>query len=48
MKIRSRDMLRPKKFKSKNGNSLCLHSFKFVTIKLVKIVKGNKIVLGLC
>ena len=27
-----------KKFKSKNGNSLCLRSFKFVTFRLVKMV----------
>ena len=32
-----------KKFKTKNGNSLCFKSFKFVTIRLVKMVKRNKL-----
>ena len=33
------------KLKRKNGNSLCLKSFKFVTIRLVKMVKKNKLCL---
>ena len=42
MQIRSRDMLLPKKFKIKNCKRLCLQSLKFLTIRLVKMVRGNK------
>ena len=37
--------LTSKKFKSKNINSLCLKFFKFVSIRLVKMVKENKLCL---
>lgn len=43
MQIRSRDILA--KILNQNGNSLCLQTFKFVTIGLVKVVKGNKLCL---
>ena len=43
MQIRSRDVLLPKKFKIKNGKRLCLQSLKFLTIRLVKMMRGNKL-----
>ena len=46
MQIRSRDVLLPKKFKIKNGKRLCLQSLKFRTIRLVKMVRGDKLSLA--